>query len=294
MPSVLASGGLSLPIIGALLGHSTPVTTARYAHLLDDPLRQATERVGSLWTALSTGASGEVVPLRSGRAELMPIERFPDGRKYTERQFIRQIGDPTEADRQEAQAALDRLREAATSPDHNFNAVVAWATAQLQRSGKPSAPDELMGPPYDEDVAAREQVLVAGLVCAHAAASVLRGDGTLRARRSRGAMDECIALGYLHHEALQVAGTVRKQRDAGAAPKLSDEAQRGARAKDAVARSRRRRSGTSTLGGAIAASPGDRSSQRAGMPEGYSRPQSGAASPAKIVGSRSKIRTKNM
>ena len=64
--SVLASGGLSLPIIGALLGHTTPTTTARYAHLLDDPLRQATERVGSLWQSLSDGTSGEVVPFRSG------------------------------------------------------------------------------------------------------------------------------------------------------------------------------------------------------------------------------------
>jgi integrase len=64
--SVLASGGMSLPIIGALLGHSTPVTTARYAHLLDEPLRAATERVGSLWQALSDGNSGAVVPLRAG------------------------------------------------------------------------------------------------------------------------------------------------------------------------------------------------------------------------------------
>jgi integrase len=64
--SVLASGGLSLPIIGALLGHTTPTTTARYAHLLDSPLRQATERVGSLWQALSDGTGGAVVPLRSG------------------------------------------------------------------------------------------------------------------------------------------------------------------------------------------------------------------------------------
>jgi integrase len=61
--SVLASGGLSLPIIGALLGHTTPVTTARYAHLLDEPLRQATERVGSLWQSLGEGSKGEVVPL---------------------------------------------------------------------------------------------------------------------------------------------------------------------------------------------------------------------------------------
>jgi integrase len=46
--SVLASEGLSLPIIGALLGHTQPQTTARYAHLFDDPLRAATERVGAL------------------------------------------------------------------------------------------------------------------------------------------------------------------------------------------------------------------------------------------------------
>lgn len=41
--SVLASRGLSLPIIGAMLGHTQTQTTARYAHLLDDPLRAAAE-----------------------------------------------------------------------------------------------------------------------------------------------------------------------------------------------------------------------------------------------------------
>jgi integrase len=46
--SLLASAGNSLPIIGALLGHTQPQTTQRYAHLLDDPLRQATEGVGRL------------------------------------------------------------------------------------------------------------------------------------------------------------------------------------------------------------------------------------------------------
>ncbi len=46
--SVLASEGLSLPIIGALLGHSQPATTARYAHLFDDPLRAASERAGEI------------------------------------------------------------------------------------------------------------------------------------------------------------------------------------------------------------------------------------------------------
>jgi integrase len=46
--SLLASMGLSLPIIGALLGHSNQATTQRYAHLLDDALRQAADRVGEL------------------------------------------------------------------------------------------------------------------------------------------------------------------------------------------------------------------------------------------------------
>lgn len=45
-----ASAGLSLHMIGALLGHTQPQTTARYAHLMDDPLRQAAERIGSRLT----------------------------------------------------------------------------------------------------------------------------------------------------------------------------------------------------------------------------------------------------
>jgi integrase len=48
--TILASSGLSLPVIGKLLGHRTPISTARYSHLTDDPLRQATERVGAVIT----------------------------------------------------------------------------------------------------------------------------------------------------------------------------------------------------------------------------------------------------
>jgi integrase len=44
--SVGASGGQSLIIIGKMLGHSQPSTTARYAHLGDDPVRAASEAVG--------------------------------------------------------------------------------------------------------------------------------------------------------------------------------------------------------------------------------------------------------
>jgi integrase len=46
--SILASSGLSLPLIGALLGHTQARTTERYAHLYDDPLREAAERVGAV------------------------------------------------------------------------------------------------------------------------------------------------------------------------------------------------------------------------------------------------------
>ena len=60
--SVLASAGLSLPIIGALLGHSQPATTARYSHLLDDPLRAATERVGAI--VMPKGEGAETQPLK--------------------------------------------------------------------------------------------------------------------------------------------------------------------------------------------------------------------------------------
>jgi integrase len=55
--SELVSGGASLPLIGALLGHSNPATTQRYAHLFLDPQRAAVERVGAV-----VGAAGKAPP----------------------------------------------------------------------------------------------------------------------------------------------------------------------------------------------------------------------------------------
>lgn len=46
--SLLVSSGESLPVVGALLGHTQAKTTSRYAHLLDDPLRLASERVAEI------------------------------------------------------------------------------------------------------------------------------------------------------------------------------------------------------------------------------------------------------
>jgi integrase len=60
-----ASGGLGLPIIGRLLGHTQTSTTARYAHLDNDPLRRASEAIaGRIAAALDGNRKGSVVTLR--------------------------------------------------------------------------------------------------------------------------------------------------------------------------------------------------------------------------------------
>ena len=46
--SFLVNAGFSLLVIGGLLGHKTPSTTARYAHLSDETMRAATKSVGSV------------------------------------------------------------------------------------------------------------------------------------------------------------------------------------------------------------------------------------------------------
>ena len=46
--SHLVSSGMSLAIVGRLLGHTNPMTTQRYEHLADDPLRAAAEVFGRM------------------------------------------------------------------------------------------------------------------------------------------------------------------------------------------------------------------------------------------------------
>ena len=60
-----AGGGLGLPIIGRLLGHSQLTTTARYAHLDNDPLRRASEAIaGRIAAALNGKKAGSVMQLK--------------------------------------------------------------------------------------------------------------------------------------------------------------------------------------------------------------------------------------
>lgn len=63
--SIAVSGGASLPIIGALLGHTDSATTNRYAHLHDDPLRSASEAVGKrIAASFESNQGGGVLGLK--------------------------------------------------------------------------------------------------------------------------------------------------------------------------------------------------------------------------------------
>lgn len=57
--SVAASGGLTLPLIGALLGHTDSATTARYVHLVESSLQRA---AGAVSAAVAAALAGPLTP----------------------------------------------------------------------------------------------------------------------------------------------------------------------------------------------------------------------------------------
>jgi integrase len=74
--SVAASGGQSLIVIGKMLGHSKAATTARYAHLTDDPVRAASDAVGRhIAAAMGGGTSREVIDLPRSRRAAPKLDR---------------------------------------------------------------------------------------------------------------------------------------------------------------------------------------------------------------------------
>lgn len=69
--SVGVSGGTSLHVLGGLLGHRQPRTTARYGHIQDDPLRRASDAIGARLTAALEGkpdADVIALPRAKGKA----------------------------------------------------------------------------------------------------------------------------------------------------------------------------------------------------------------------------------
>jgi integrase len=63
--SALVSSGASLPLIGAMLGHASPATSARYAHMYSDPMRAAAEKIGKLIEDAGRGSPPDnLVPLK--------------------------------------------------------------------------------------------------------------------------------------------------------------------------------------------------------------------------------------
>lgn len=78
--SVLATEGTSLLVIGRILGHKVPATTARYAHLSDDPVRAAAELAGQrIAAAMMRGPVAEVVPISAGARSRGAVELSPLG-----------------------------------------------------------------------------------------------------------------------------------------------------------------------------------------------------------------------
>lgn len=62
--SWLASQGVSLPMIGRVLGHKSVQSTARYSHLLDDAVRSALEQAEQARTEAAKSASPKIRAIR--------------------------------------------------------------------------------------------------------------------------------------------------------------------------------------------------------------------------------------
>lgn len=67
--SVAAAGGVPLAIIGKMLGHAQAATTQRYAHLADDPLKAAADKVAHRIAAAMQGNNATILPFSSGTSD---------------------------------------------------------------------------------------------------------------------------------------------------------------------------------------------------------------------------------
>ncbi len=73
--SIGIAHGMSLPEIGAMLGHNDPKTTARYAHLADAQIRGTTEAIGAV---LDTAMSGNADRSGGDQAAMATSEKLDE------------------------------------------------------------------------------------------------------------------------------------------------------------------------------------------------------------------------
>jgi integrase len=67
--SVGAASGMGLHFVGKLLGHSSTSTTERYAHIANNPLRQANETIGEQIDAALSGINYDnILSIVKGRS----------------------------------------------------------------------------------------------------------------------------------------------------------------------------------------------------------------------------------
>jgi len=79
--SIGALGGESLVVIGAIVGHSAAGMTERYAHLSDDRVRVAADRISSVIAAAMSGVDPAPDPTYPGRTlAAVPVAAGADSR----------------------------------------------------------------------------------------------------------------------------------------------------------------------------------------------------------------------
>jgi integrase len=69
------AAGFGLPIVGKLLGHTQPQTTARYAHLADDPTRRASDAIGRTLAQALEGRTRTAIDSRTSSQEAPLMQR---------------------------------------------------------------------------------------------------------------------------------------------------------------------------------------------------------------------------
>lgn len=79
------ASGLPIEMVGKLLGHSQIQTTMRYAHLADDPVREAAERVSA---TLNNSLMQSFPPMQQPPSETTSAEDLPKANRLESAHFI--------------------------------------------------------------------------------------------------------------------------------------------------------------------------------------------------------------